>query len=125
MIVRAVPSVDDLVTEHMKLVVLVVRTMRSMPCVKRLGDEAISVGRFALFKAAQGYDLSKGTLFKTYAETVIRNAVNKEAAKHAKSLGLHLVNPDALPDDYHADPIPEKPKRRRRRRCWNPYDDRN
>lgn len=95
MIVRAIPSVEDLVSEHMKLVSMVVRSMRAMPCVKRLGDEALSIGRFALFKAAKGYDLSNGVLFKTYAEVAIRRDITHEAIKHDKALGIRLVNPDA------------------------------
>lgn len=125
MIVRAIPSVDDLVAEHLQLVGVVVRTLRKLPCVKRLGDEAYSVGRFALWKAATNYDHTRGVLFKTYAETFITKDVTREAGKHAKAMGLRLINPDALEDDCHEAPVPEpKPKRKRGRPrlLFNPYD---
>lgn len=97
MIVRAIPSVDELVNEHFGLVAKIVRNLSKLPCVRRLGDEALSVGNFALVKAAQGFDITQGVKFKTYATTIITRDVNYEAAKHESSLGIALVTPDVLP----------------------------
>lgn len=102
MIVRAIPSIDELVNEHYKLVADTVRYLRKLPCVRRLGDEAQSVGQFALFKAAKKFDAGTAS-FRTYAMKSIRRAVLREATKHSLALGVPLIAPDVREHKPHSE----------------------
>ena len=67
---------DDLIEQHMGLVVSVVNSFKPKTTAER--DDYVQAGRIGLWKALQKYDPDKGTAVSTYAWNPIRWEIIKE-----------------------------------------------
>lgn len=68
--------------------------------VRRLGDGAVSAGNVALARAAQNYNATRGTAFKTVATRYILTAVADAIDSHFGEGGrkaAELLDPSSLP----------------------------
>ena len=76
---RSLEERNTLVENHLRLPYFVYYRLRRQSDLRRLNeDEAVSAGNFALIKAAQKWNPTKGT-FRTYASRCIERAMRREA----------------------------------------------
>lgn len=66
---------DKLITDNMRLVYHMYKTIGDGPIKDRYKEDIISEGMLGLVKAADSFDESRGVRFSTYATMCIRNAM--------------------------------------------------
>lgn len=88
---------DDLIEEHMGLVVSVVNSFKPRNSTER--EDYVQAGRIGLWKALKKYDPTKGAVLSTYAWNPIRWEIIKEI-KSAKK-GRYVSSTSNNPPLYH------------------------
>lgn len=78
---------DEVVREHKGMVHKAAKSCRLLKSSNSYGyDDAVQDGFIALLRAAETFDPSRGYLFTTYANTVIRRAIREAAIRHGGTI---------------------------------------
>lgn len=94
-------EIEQIVIENENLVRHTINTFKKKGWLanytKTFTDEDVfQIGMIGLFKAAKGFDASKGYKFSTYAVTTIRNTISNELKKNSKKTENGYQSHDSL-----------------------------